>query len=136
MFCYCAESRRVARILTARYDQHLAASGLSSAQFELLNVIASKVRGNGRDLAEALAVDRTTLSRNLKLLLAEKLVRAQASRDDARQVLYSVTGGGKRRLRAAMPLWRAAHRQTLKELGSHSDAVRDVLQMASAELRG
>ena len=135
MFCYCAESRRAARLLTARYDARLSAVGLSSAQYELLQVIASAGRLHGRALAEFLVVDPATLSRNLKVLIAAKWVRAQRGKDDARQLLYSLTASGEERLAMARPLWRKAHRATLNDLGTEADSLRDALQRMTALLR-
>ncbi len=128
MFCYCAESRRAARLLTARYDQHLAGTGLSSAQFELLSVLQAQQQANGRALAEVLVVDPTTLSRNLKGLCASRLVHARRSREDARQIVYALTAKGLHRLEAAKPAWLEAHRLTLHELGDQAASVRAALQ--------
>ena len=135
MFCYCAESRRAARLLTARYDEQLATAGLTSAQFELLQTLASTGNLHGRALAEFLAVDPATLSRNLKVLIAAKWVRAQRDRQDGRQTLYSLTPGGQERLEMARPLWQKAHRATLKAFGTQGEAVRGTLQGMTHLLR-
>lgn len=135
MFCYCAESRRAARLLTARYDAQLAEAGLTSAQFELMQVLASAARLHGRALAEFLAVDPATLSRNLKVLIAAKWVRAQRSKGDARQTMYSLTGQGEQRLALAGPLWQRAHREALKTFGTGSEPLRIALQGMTSMLR-
>lgn len=136
MFCFCAESRRAARLLTARYDQHLAGTGLSAAQFELLSVLQAKKQANGRALADALAVDPTTLSRNLKALCAMKFVHAKRSAEDARQMVYALTAKGLHRLEVAKSAWLAAHRLTLQELGTQAEPVRAALQGMTGLLRG
>ena len=135
MFCYCAESRRAARLLTARYDALLAEAGLTSAQFELMQVIASFGRLHGRALAEFLAVDPATLSRNLKVLIAAKWVRSQRDKGDLRQTMYSLTPGGEERLAMARPLWLMAHRATLKEFGTQSGPLRHALEGMTSLLR-
>ena len=135
MFCYCAESRRAARLLTARYDAALSAAGLTSAQYELLQTMASATRLHGRALAEFLAVDPATLSRNLKVLIAAKWVRAQRDKDDGRQTMYSLTGSGEERLAMAQPLWRKAHRATLKDFGIEAEPLRQTLQSMTSVLR-
>ncbi len=135
MFCYCAESRRLARLLTARYDRELAAAGLSAAQFELLGVLASLREAHGRRLADELAVDPTTLSRNLRALNAAGAVQALPSAADARQMLYSLTAKGRSQWKLAVPLWLAAHAETEASLGSASAPARDTLQQISERLR-
>ena len=136
MFCYCAESRRAARLLTARYDALLSAAGLTSAQYELLQVIEVGGRLHGRALAEFLAVDPATLSRNLKVPIAAKWVRAQRDKDDGRQMMYSLTPSGEERLAVARPLWRRAHRATLKDFGTDAEPLRRSLQNMTSVLRG
>lgn len=135
MFCYCAESRRAARLLTARYDAFLSEAGLTSAQFEMMQVIASATRLHGRALAELLAVDPATLSRNLKVLIAAKWVRAQRSQEDARQTMYSLTAAGEERLALARPLWQKAHRATLKGFGAQAEPLRRTLEGMTSMLR-
>ena len=135
MFCYCAESRRAARLLTARYDCALAGAGLSASQFELLSVISGRKVSSAVRLAEALAIDATTLSRNLRSLVTAKLVRACKSKQDARQMLYSLTNAGERRLSAAEPLWTQAHRSTFEQLGLLADPAKAALQGMNAALR-
>ena len=90
MFCYCATSRRIARTLTARYDAALAPAGLTAAQFETLSVLASLKTATGRTLSHTLAVDKTTLSRNLQSMVAAKLVLVKKGREDTRQQLYAL----------------------------------------------
>ena len=112
MFCYCATSRRIARTLTVRYDAALAPAGLTAAQFETLSVLASLETATGRTLVEKLAVDKTTLSRNLQSMIAAKLVLAKQDREDTRQQQYTLAADGKRKLSKAMPLWQAIHDET------------------------
>ncbi|MDH3474180.1 MAG: MarR family transcriptional regulator, partial [Rhodospirillales bacterium] len=60
--------RRTARRLTQAYDQALRPSGLRLTQF---SVLANLTRSGGlsiTDLAELLAMERTTLTRNLRPL--------------------------------------------------------------------
>src|SRR5512143_712387 len=66
--CADANLRRATRAVTRLYDQILAPSGLLTTQFTLL--VACAVAGPApiSNLADALAMDRTTLARNLKLV--------------------------------------------------------------------
>lgn len=128
MFCYCAASRRLARSLTARYDAALAPCGLTSAQFETLSLLKGMGPSSGRALAERMALDKTTLSRNLKPLIAARLIASQPGEADARQVIYALTVKGTQRQAKAMPLWQAAHDDSLTRLGSTAATSQRALQ--------
>lgn len=134
MFCYCAESRRVSRLLTAKYDAALAPTELTSNQFETMSVLHAMERCSGRVLAQKLAVDKTTLSRNLRGMIEAGLVVAKGSAEDARQVDYSLTAVGRRKLAKAQPLWQAAHEETSRQLGSYAASTQKVLQRMAAAL--
>lgn len=128
MFCFCAQSRRLARTLTARYDAALSAAGLTAAQFETLSVLSALGPSSGRALAETLALDKTTLSRNLKPLLGSGWIEARRGEDDARNVIYTLSTAGRKKLARAMPLWQQAHKATETMLGSQADASQRTLQ--------
>ena len=75
MPCTCARLRRTARRLTRAYDRALRPSGLRLTQY---SVLANVTRAGGlsiTELAERLAMDRTTLTRNLRPLEAAGWVR-------------------------------------------------------------
>jgi len=134
VFCYCAEARRVSRLLTAKYDAALAPAELTSAQFETLSVLHAMERCSGRVLAQKLMVDKTTLSRNLCGMIKTGLVAAKDSPDDARQAAYSLTSAGRRTLAKAQPLWQAVHDEISLQLGSHAASTQKVLQRMTAVL--
>ncbi|AFL86513.1 transcriptional regulator [Terriglobus roseus DSM 18391] len=128
MFCFCAQSRRLARALTARYDAALAPAGLTATQFETLAMLQGMGPSAGRALAEGLALDKTTLSRNVRPLIDAGLLAARPNEDDARQTIYAITAAGARRLAKAMPLWQVAHDESLAMLGDTASSSRKALQ--------
>ena len=75
--CNCFAVRSAARHVTQFYDQHLASSGLRTTQFSIL----SKLKRNGpmtiNPLAAELAMDRTTLGRNILPLERDGLIRIE-----------------------------------------------------------
>ena len=129
--CLCANTRRAARLLTLHYDAELGKAGLSAAQFELLSLLSYGER-NGRGIAAALALDTTTVSRNLKPLLADGLVAASNAPDDARLLLYRLTAAGKARLRKAQPLWQRAQTAIESRLALPTNGVLHSLQALSS----
>jgi DNA-binding MarR family transcriptional regulator len=68
--------RQVTRAVTAQFDDALRPAGLRATQLNLLVVIEGAFAVTVTELAAILAMDRTTLTRNLKLLRARGLVEA------------------------------------------------------------
>lgn len=114
--CACTKLRRSARIISALYDEALEPSGLSSAQFSLLRLLDRAGPSTLTEFAEATGHDRTTLSRTLRPLEAERLV-AFAPGSDRRSRVVRLTDEGERRMRDAKPLWDEAQQSMEKLLG-------------------
>ena len=114
--CICFNLRKAARAASRTYDEALAPSGLRNTQFSLLALLA----GNGplpvTELAEIAVMERTTLTRNLRLLERDRLV-ASESGEDRRQRIVRLTPQGRARLDAALPLWRKAQQRESDRLG-------------------
>jgi len=136
MKCLCARTRRAARALTRLYEEHLRAAELTPPQFGLLSVLAERAGLAQIELAEALDLDQTTLSRNLKLLIAKKWVRRGRSAEDRRQVAYSITATGLEVRRAALPHWQRAQEQMRRTLGVEFDAALALLERVAKAAAG
>ena len=119
--CNCFAVRQAARQVTKLYERHLAEARLTSAQFSILVVL-----GGGRrtmlELAKTLVMDRTTLLRALKPLQREGLVRSTPSEADPRQLVFSLSPAGERRLEQAEPLWRRAQKEFEAGMGAREAA--------------
>jgi DNA-binding MarR family transcriptional regulator len=117
--CLCFGARRVDRVLTRLYDEALRPLGLHATQLTLLSAVALLERQDapmGR-LAEALAMDATTLSRNLRPLREAGLVRLERSVSDRRVQLVRLSGTGREMLERALPAWTSAQERVLAALG-------------------
>jgi DNA-binding MarR family transcriptional regulator len=68
-------------------------------------------------LAEYLAIDSTTLTRTLKLLLDEGWIASRPG-DDRRERHLSLTRSGKRQLEVALPAWKDAQARLQRMLGT------------------
>jgi DNA-binding MarR family transcriptional regulator len=114
--CACFNIRKVARAVTQLYDDVLRPTGLRTTQLSLLTLL----RGHGQltinRLAEASATDRTTLTRNLAVLEARRLVRIRAG-NDARVRVVELTDAGHKAVDAAYPLWQKAQARMTKRMG-------------------
>ena len=129
--CLCQASRSAARGVTAVFDRHLAACGMRITQFTILANLVLRGATPITVLAEALGVDRTTLTRNLALVEREGWIATRADRDDARTHLVSITAKGRVAAEAALPAWRAAQAAVAAALGGADVAA--LLRLASAQ---
>jgi len=115
--CTCLNLRKAARAVTQMYGEALRPSGLRATQLSVLAVIAHAGPVGMTELAKALVMDRTTLTRNLKPLLDQGLV-AVAIGADRRQRPVELTAAGRAALERALPLWRTAQARTADSLGA------------------
>ena len=132
--CLCLHAQRAARALARRFDEELAAVDLSSGQFSLLISLNRPEPPSLGAVAKLLAMDRTTLTANLKPLQRRGLVKVAPASEDRRSRLLQLTPAGKRLLAKAVPIWRRTHR-ALDRGFSHAklDALRAGLLALSAD---
>lgn len=128
--CVCATLRMVTRAVTQLYDEALRPSGLRATQFGVLAAIAGRGRANLTELEAALAIDQTTLTRNLSLLERDGLLE-RAPHPDRRVKTLRLAPKGLRALTIARPLWARAQATVLRELGTKAwaDAERRLLKV-------
>ena len=114
--CACANLRRATRMVTQAYDSALRPAGLRATQFTMLSVLAKRGQLRQSQFAEILAMDGTTLTRNLQPLLRKDWIEIDRD-DDQRVRLISITDQGRRVLDDAVPLWRQAQAKFVDGLG-------------------
>ena len=103
--CMVLNTRMAARAITRRADRKLKALGTSAAQFSILGALQNHPGRSVTEMAEAIAMDRTTLSRNLDLLERKGLVAATAAaRGNGR--IGAVTPAGRKVIDDVRPEWR------------------------------
>lgn len=117
--CLCFASRRAARSITRAFDRELRQHGIRATQFTLLAVLELKGEQLIGDLAEFLAVERTTLTRNLSVAEEQGLVRIRPG-EDARARIVTITPKGRATLRKAFPTWRKVQAALTEELGQQA----------------
>jgi DNA-binding MarR family transcriptional regulator len=115
--CACGRLRRATRALTQLYDDAMTPAGLRITQFSLLRTLASRGAVRISDLADALLLDRTALSRNLDPLVTQGYVAIDRG-DDARTREAEITRKGSAALKAATPYWAKAQKEVAKQLGT------------------
>jgi DNA-binding MarR family transcriptional regulator len=104
--CACATARRAARLVTQLYDEEFRGH-LEAAQFALLTAIERQPAWNQSMLANALGLDKTTLSRNLSVLERRGWIERQAGTDQ-RERGFRLTPAGRGLLKTARPAWKRA----------------------------
>lgn len=118
--CTCFALRKLTRTVSRLYDQHMARVGLKTTQYSLLKNVAYASLPVA-ELAARVAVERTTLTRNLRPLIDAGWVTLEAGAD-SRQRIVTITEAGRAKTRSAGQAWRAAQAEIEQTLGI--DAVR------------
>jgi DNA-binding MarR family transcriptional regulator len=117
--CACANLRRAARAVTRLYDRELRKIGLEPTQYSLLMALNIKGETTQGELGTLLALDSTTLTRMLGLLIKRGWIAARQG-EDRRQRLLQLTGSGQQKLEQAQPYWERAQEQLKLRLGEPS----------------
>lgn len=114
--CTSFNLRKASRAVTQFYDDALRDSGLKSTQFSLLAAASASGSMPISLLAIEMAMDRTTLTRNLRPLETAGLLTVETGQD-RRVRRVAVTSEGEAVLARAMPAWRRAQTQLIDRLG-------------------
>jgi DNA-binding MarR family transcriptional regulator len=120
--CNCFAVRQAARQVTRQYERYFAQADLTSAQFSILVALSEAGPMTMLELAKVLVMDRTTLLRAMKPLQRENLLKNAASDADPRQLVFSLSPAGDRKLKQAMPLWAKAQQEFEAGMGSREAA--------------
>ncbi len=107
--CLCLHLQRAARAIGRRFDEALRPVGLSHQQYSLLVSLNRPQPPKMGDVAEFLAMDRTTLTANLKPLERRGLVVIAPDPKDRRSRRLALTDAGRDILVQAVPIWRRTH---------------------------
>ena len=115
--CLMFNFREACRLLSQIYEEQLKTIGLYSAQYCLL--VSLKLQGSKKisSLARNIGLDRTTLTRNLSLLVEKSWVTYEKS-SDSRQKIVTITEEGEKILNLAFPIWENVQNMFIEELGN------------------
>ena len=114
--CICFNLRKAMRLLTAHYDQIMKPTGLKITQFSLLMALLYQDAISVSQLANNLGMDRTTLSRNVRLLEQKDLIAVFTGADRREQCLV-LTDKGKETIELAIPFWEQAQAEVITRFG-------------------
>ena len=130
--CYSFAARHASRHLSQFYEHIVAASGIHVQQFTILAVIKYKEPLTVIELAEELAMDRTTLARSLRPIQRDGLISITSGKEDRRNRIISITDQGKQQLELASKLWRKAQTEFESRFGvARAASLREELRAAA-----
>ena len=115
--CILMRARLISRVITAIYDEELRPFGIISPQFALLVVISEIEPATRAEIGRYHHQDRSTLTRNLKIILSEGWVEEIQGEGGGRARPIVVTKAGEELLRKGGPAWRVAQARTKALLG-------------------
>ena len=130
--CTNLKLRQLARRVTQHYDLELAKAGLKTTQYSLLSHVLKLGPVRPGDLAQAMTLDASTLTRNLKPLLDAGWVELAAG-SDARSRSVTLTEAGRAKRAEGQRHWRAAQEGINALLGVQRVAALHVLLDESLE---
>ena len=107
-------------MLARLYDEALRDLGIEMSQMPVLAAFA--IRGERgfqvTEVARALVMDRTSVTRAIRPLERRGLLRVARSPDDARSKIVLITRAGERTVRAAYPRWQRTTQRIRKAYGT------------------
>lgn len=118
--CLCLHIQRAARAVARRFDEALRPLDLTNGQFSLLMSLNRAEAASMGSVSALLAMDRTTLTANLKPLERRGLVKVTVDRADKRSRRLTLTPSGRALLVTAVPVWKREHAAAERLLGRSS----------------
>jgi len=113
--CAANHVRMAARGVTRIFDRALQPCGLKVTQFTVLMVLAHDSFASITEMADRLALKRSSLSRTLSRLEEKGLLDTET---EGRSRRTTLTRDGRAKLETAYPLWREAQSQVEQHVGA------------------
>jgi DNA-binding MarR family transcriptional regulator len=114
--CTCYLLRKLTRQVTQAYDRAVSPAGLTITQYSLLQNLRREPGISISTLAARMGMERTSLLRTLKPILAAGWARNEEG-GAGRPAELEITKEGMERLRVAKPMWQKAQDELRSRLG-------------------
>jgi DNA-binding MarR family transcriptional regulator len=124
--CLATRVRQLSRIITRVYDDALRPLGITASQFTLLTQLAQQDGITAVEIGFTLDIEKSTLSRNLKRLLALGLIIMDPPAGRRGRGLH-LTAHGQAVLKDAYPVWQSAQNRAIAVMGPESRSTLDGL---------
>lgn len=129
--CVGARVRTLNRAVTRIYDDQLRPHGIRFSQMNIMTLVMLEGPVNATRVGRALDIEKSTLSRNLKILEDNGWVRSDAGHGNAREL--TLTAAGRRLLIDVQPAWQQAQDEVINLLGERATkAIRQSFERARA----
>lgn len=115
--CTNLKLRQLTRRVTRHYEAHVAPTGLKNTQYSLLSYVVKLGPIGAGELAAAMGLGASTLSRNLQPLIEQGWVKVRAGADDARCRVVEATPEGHALRQRAQRSWKQAQVALNERLG-------------------
>ncbi len=115
--CLMGRTRYLSRVLTGIYDGEVRTFGVQASQVTLLATIAAHGPVRRSDLGRWLHFDSSTLTRNLRVMLANNWIEEVPDATDGRGLPLQVASAGSRLLEALGPAWHRAQSRAAEMIG-------------------
>jgi len=111
-----ASFRRASRALTQHYEVALRPLGLKGTQFTLLQALSLTGEVSQGKLGEILAIDSTTLTRTLAIMMRQGWIVSRPG-EDRRERLLSLSKAGRAEYKRALPHWGKVQEELRAQFG-------------------
>ena len=124
--CVATRVRQLSRIVTRVYDDAMRPLGITASQYTLLAQLAARDAITAVEIGHELDIEKSTLSRNLKRLLALGHINMDPPAGRRGRGLH-LTAKGQAVLKDAFPVWQDAQKRTVSAMGAESRNMLDSL---------
>jgi DNA-binding MarR family transcriptional regulator len=115
----CGSLRRTSRALTQLYENALRLRGLRATQFTTLQVLSLAGEVTQSQLGEMLAMDSTTLTRTLQIMIRQGWI-AERRGKDRRERWLRLAKAGDAQFKRALPAWEEVQLRLRRQLGEQT----------------
>jgi DNA-binding MarR family transcriptional regulator len=131
--CISTRVRQLSRIITRVYDDAMRPLGITGSQFTLLTQLAQQDGITAVEIGHSLDIEKSTLSRNLKRLLALGHITMDPPAGRRGRGLH-LTPKGEMVIQQGFPVWREAQTRTIRVMGPESRSILDNLLSQAEKL--
>jgi len=117
--CLATRVRQLSRIITRVYDDAMRPLGITASQYTLLAQLAQRDAITAVEIGHELDIEKSTLSRNLKRLLALGHINMDPPAGRRGRGLH-LTPKGQAILKDAFPVWQDAQKRAFTVMGAES----------------
>ena len=109
--CINSKIERSQRIINSIFRKHVSQFGITSSQLSILFILSKRGKCTGKELANILYLEKSSVSRNKRRMLQQELLESEG-------LHLLITSKGLELLEKVIPGWEKAMVETKEKLGS------------------